>query len=136
MEDRNDTLHKPAIETHHSHTGGAGFWLSMVCLVHCLAMPFLVVAAPSLSTYVPAGEYMEIGFIVLAFLLVVFQLFPAAHRNHRQYWVPSLATISLGLVLFSHLSLPELWHMPLSIAGSLGMGFCFLQNHRLVHHRN
>jgi hypothetical protein len=108
----------------------------MICLVHCLAMPFLVVAAPSVSTYVPAGEYLEIGFIGLAFLLVAFQLFPAAHRNHRQYWVPALAAFSLGLVLFSHWGVPDAWHTPFSIAGSLGMGFCFLQNHRLVHHRH
>lgn len=135
MEETND-MHKPLMATHHSHTGGAGFWLSMVCLVHCLAMPFLVVAAPSFSSYVPAGEYLELGFIGLAFMLVAFQLYPAARRHHRKFWVPALATISLGLVLISHTVISEFWHMPLSIAGSLGMAFCFLQNHRLVHHRS
>jgi hypothetical protein len=69
------------IFTHYHSLNKVGLWLSVICTIHCLAMPFLMTALPFLGESF-LSEKSEIYLIGTSAILAVFLLIKD-YRNHQ-----------------------------------------------------
>ena len=69
------------IFTHYHKLNKVGLWLSVLCTIHCLAMPFLITALPFLGGTV-ISQKSEIYLIGISAILAVF-LLVKDYRNHQ-----------------------------------------------------
>lgn len=106
-----------------------GLGMSFLCAIHCLAMPFVLVATPMLGEAI-FSERIELMIFVSSLLMGLVLL--KRDYNHHQYKLPLIllfASGALGLTL--HL-LPQasFLHDMMPLA-SIGMASAFLLNWRL-----
>jgi hypothetical protein len=75
-----------------------GDGLSLLCLVHCLALPFLIAFAPVLLRELPGDDVTHRSLaVVIGF--VGFLAFRSGYKVHRRRWL--LGLFLLGLLLVS-----------------------------------
>ncbi len=115
----------------HNHTSHnhilykTGVWLSILCTIHCLAMPFLIAALPFLSgSFIDesAEVYLVGGSLILAMFLLI-----KDYRSHGQ---------SLPLILFGISSILNIvgffttgiFETSLHIAGAVVIGIAYYIN--------
>lgn len=67
--------------THYHTLNKVGLWLSVLCMIHCLAMPFIITALPFLSKSL-IGEQTEKLLIGASAVLAVI-LLRKDYRNHQ-----------------------------------------------------
>lgn len=80
----------------------ASLILSSICVVHCLATPFVLLLLPALSTFF--SETIERIIVLMVVPVSFFGFFPRWMR-HRQYHLLILYVISLSLILVSQFHL-------------------------------
>lgn len=105
--------------------------LSGLCLIHCIALPFLGLIIPLFGVWSKA-EWVHLVFAALALPLSIFALV-SANAHHR------LPTHLLILALFGLIGLvvgafewpSELWATPITITSSLCIAYAHLNNWRL-----
>lgn len=95
---------------------------SVLCAVHCAALPFVLVLAPALNLGFFASESFERGFTVLATAVVLASL-SIGFRHHRSrrafaFALPGLALIWLAAFGPLH---AHLWLHPLAMATGGGL---------------
>ena len=76
----------------------AGIWLSGICMVHCLALPLLLVTLPLWPALAPAHDWIH---PIFAALLIITTL-PAAYAAWRRHASPQIARLllsGLGIVM-------------------------------------
>lgn len=116
---------------------GWDFWgvvISAACVVHCLAIPTVIILFPALGySFFPQEDLTHA--LLFAFILGVAGLaFVTGYRVHGQ-WRP-VAWLVAGLVLvffatfFAHRLLGHMWEPAFAILGSL----CLIRAHYLNHH--
>lgn len=105
-----------------------GVWLSFLCTIHCLAMPFVVTAVPFLGESVideTAEHYLIFGSVVLALVLLVkdFRL----HRNQTPLLLLAASTLfsSVGVFVVEHH-----FETPFVIIGAMLMAAAYYNNWR------
>ena len=76
---------------------GAAVALSALCLVHCLALPFLVAGLPLLARFSEGHLHAQMLVIVLPLSVVAFGLGFRRHRNRRIVAAGTLGMITLVL---------------------------------------
>lgn len=81
----------------HVRLDRAGATLSLVCAVHCLAMPALLAAFPVLSNYFLFGESLEFG-LSLSMCLIATGSVVWGYLAHRKKKV--LGLLILGITIF------------------------------------
>jgi hypothetical protein len=103
---------------------GVGIAVSLLCLLHCLALPFVVSLLPLLSLKFLADERAHqwlVGGIALVSLLA----FIPGYRKHRQRRVVGLMAGGLSLLFVAAFAgeemLGEGWERPLTVMGGLVM---------------
>jgi len=74
--------------------------LSMVCVLHCIALPFLVILVPQLTAYWFAGDdfHLTLVYVVLPTSIVAIGL---GCRRHRSYRVLTWGGIGLLILVFA-----------------------------------
>lgn len=75
-----------------------GIGLSLLCLVHCMALPVLIAFAPAILRALP-GDDVTHRCLAVAIGLVGLLAFRSGYRVHHRRWV--LAVFVTGLVLVS-----------------------------------
>jgi peptidoglycan/LPS O-acetylase OafA/YrhL len=75
-----------------------GIGLSLLCLVHCLALPVLIAFAPAILRNLPGDDVTHRSLAVLVGF-VGFLAFRSGYKMHRRRWV--LAAFATGLLLVS-----------------------------------
>jgi MerC mercury resistance protein len=75
-----------------------GIGLSLLCLVHCLALPVLIAFAPAILRGLP-GDDVTHRSLAVAIGFVGFLAFRSGYKVHRKRWV--LAAFATGLLLVS-----------------------------------
>lgn len=106
---------------------------SFVCLVHCLALPFLLAALPALASVMPVSERFHLWVIAFAVPTSTIALWTGRARHGSQ--VPGvigaagLALLVLGAVVFGETR----WETPITVCGSLTLAVAHLRNWRLRH---
>jgi predicted lysophospholipase L1 biosynthesis ABC-type transport system permease subunit len=114
-----------------------GIAASVICGIHCLLTPILVVAAPSISGHFsqdPMLEQVLIGFSVLSSIVVLGYDYLKIHHNLQPILIALVAWV---MTIGSHLMpVSETVHQILAIAGGLLVGLAFVRNWiiRRTHH--
>lgn len=109
---------------------------SLLCAIHCAALPLLIALLPALGIAAWWGEGMERGFVAFATLLGIFSLV-WGYRRHRV--VRALGILAVGLaVLWAGLLYAPLHHsvVPHAVAMTFGgtlVGLAHVLNLRLNH---
>lgn len=108
---------------------------SMICALHCAALPFLLALVPALGLTVLADDSFERGFVVFASLFALFSLV-IGYRRHRvfhalMFLVPGIAVLGLGA--FSSWHADPLSHAVLMSAGGTLIACAHVLNLRLSH---
>jgi len=111
-----------------------GIGLSLLCLVHCLLLPFAVMLMPALELFpgVESAGHAEGVHLVLLFFIV-----PAAYlgwvrgyRHHRNVSVILTGMTGLGLLLLAFQFTDTLVHVALTSIGGLMIMFTHFLNLR------
>jgi hypothetical protein len=84
-----------------------GIGLSLTCLVHCLALPMLILIAPALSRWLVLPEWVHAAILVLALPAALIAM-RDGWRRHRRLTPATLAVTGLGLLALG-LSAHEGW---------------------------
>ncbi|MGY0503837.1 MerC domain-containing protein [Luteimonas sp. e5] len=126
--------------SHLRNADRVGFAASMLCAVHCAAMPLLLALLPTLG--LGAGGWVDIdqGVVVFATLLAAATL-TIGWRRHRAYHAWSLLLPALGLLWFAtfgpfhdHGGGRDAWlHAGMMVSGGLLLAAAHLTNMRLSH---
>lgn len=119
----------------------AGIALSATCLLHCLALPMLLLLAPALGHWIALPEWTHAAILLLA-MPAAFVAMRGGWRRHRRS-APALIAAA-GLVLLAlGLAAHEGWIAAASPAaadrlltslGALGLAAAHFANWRLDHH--
>lgn len=107
---------------------------SVLCLIHCLGMPLLLVALPLLSSTFMAGEDFHRFLVVFVLPISVIALFIGC-RRHKDRGVLVLGSLGLlGLVstaLFGHDLLGETGERAATVVSGVTSALGHLRNDRL-----
>lgn len=119
-----------------------GIAASSLCLVHCLAMPFVIGILPFIGMQFLEGHKAHVvlaGFVLSFALLAVVP----GYLKHRRADILATMLIGLGLVLFAtfgaQFTLGEKWELPLITAGNLILVATHLRNrglHKCIDHHH
>ena len=113
-----------------------GFAASMLCAIHCAALPVMLALLPSFGIGVWLGEGFEQAFVLFATLLGLFTMAWGyrRHRAVRALWLllPGLAVLWVG-VLYAPLHETLVAHAVAMTLGGTLVGLAHLANLRLNH---
>lgn len=108
----------------------AGIGVSMVCLAHCLALPFVATALPVLGALMEA-EGAHWLMLALATPTAVIAMAPLIHQRGVRCIPLVAAGIGLAFMLAGALDLPShAWGEMLTIAGVLSLSLAHILNWR------
>jgi hypothetical protein len=82
-------------------------FLAVLCGIHCLATPILLVALPLLANTVWVSEHFHLGMLLVVFPTSLIAAF-AGCRRHRDRWV--IGFIVAGLAVLSVITTAEVMH--------------------------
>ena len=113
--------------------------LSVVCIVHCLAVPFAVVMMPSLAAYWFADEHFHLLLVYLVLPTSLFAIGLGCHR-HRTYkiivWGAVGLTVLVSAAMLGHDYLGEAGEKLLTIVGAVLVMIAHAHNFRLCRNTN
>ncbi len=108
--------------------------VSAACLIHCLAMPFLLAALPALSLVVRIPESFHLWALGFAIPMSGAALMFGA-RNHRSLVPLIFGAIGLALLALGGLMLAGgRWEIPVTVGGSSVLATAHFLNWRRRHH--
>ena len=115
--------------THWLDQGALG--VSLLCLVHCLALPLLIVALPVLGTLVPPQWWVHPLIFAVAAPLATVALVRGwrDHRDRRPGLLGAVGLMLLGLGLLG--AVTDAAEVGLTVAGGVVLGAAHLLNWRL-----
>ena len=109
--------------------------LSFVCVLHCLALPVLLIALPSISTLINFdNEIIHFGLILAVVPISLFAVISGYihHRHTSVFFISTIGIIMLIVaVIYGHDVLGDSGETLLTIVGSALITFGHLRNFRL-----
>jgi len=108
--------------------------LSLVCAVHCLALPVLAVMTPAIMGYFITDESFHrwLAFVVIPFSVIALTL---GCKRHKSYAVVTLGAVGLLVLLFAaafgHDMLGETGEKVATIFGAGLIAMAHYKNYRL-----
>ena len=110
--------------------------LSGLCVVHCLALPFLVVLLPFLGQFTDDHLHAELLIVVIPVSVVALAF---GFRKHRQAGIVFAGAIALAIITISgtvaHSTFGLLADRLLTVIGSILLAVTHYRNFRLSRHR-
>lgn len=109
-----------------------GFWVSLVCGIHCVAMPFVLGLMPFTGNGELIHEFAEIGVLLVTIIVGTYAM-TTGYKKHRNIYPILFMLIGLGIIFVGmelHTQHAEMILMPL---GALGLAVAHLRNHKLLH---
>ena len=108
--------------------------LSVICTLHCLALPFAVTLLPTLAATNLEDEAFHLWMVIAVIPMSLLALTMGC-KKHKDYRVALLGVIGLSLltlaVLLGHDLLGESGETVLTVSGASIIAVCHLLNHRL-----
>lgn len=120
------------IFTHYHSLNKVGLWLSVLCTIHCLAMPFLMTALPFLGGSF-LSEKSEIYMIGVSAILAIFLLIKD-YRNHQNSLPLTLLSIALCFNFVGLFLAKGIYEILFNVIGALMMASAYYINWN-SHHR-
>lgn len=116
----------------------AAIGLSLLCLVHCLALPLLLVLLPALAALPIADERFHLALLTLVLPTSAAALW-LGWRRHRRWRVMAWGLAGVGILVFAaafgHDLLGEGGERGLTVIGALLVAASHLRNFRLCRSR-
>ena len=120
--------------------GAAADWLesgavgaSVLCLVHCLALPFLLAALPALASILPVSERFHLWVLAFAVPAATAALWCGWKRHNAVapllIGAAGLLLLATGATVFGETR----WETPITVTGSLTLAFAHVRNWRMRH---
>ncbi|MCC5933167.1 MAG: MerC domain-containing protein [Candidatus Cyclonatronum sp.] len=119
-------------------------YLSSICIIHCLAVPVLIVALPAMSFF--TGSTFEMILILTVVPLSAFGFFPTwmRHKNktYLTVYLTSVLLLLTGQFGFSHdhsasgvhmASFEHLAELVILVSGALGLAWVTYKNSKHTH---
>lgn len=123
------------IITHYHTLNKVGLWLSILCTIHCIAMPFLITAIPFMSgSFI--SERSEIYLIGVSAIIAVF-LLVKDYRNHQNPLPLILLAFALSFNFIGLFLAKAPYEIAFNVIGALTMATAYWINwkeHRRVFH--
>ena len=111
-------------------------FLSSLCIVHCLALPFLILLFPLFESTLNHSLFHALGLVVL--LLIALFALGKGFQQHRNKKVLLLAGIGISLQLVSlflhNLNISHTYEFILNTLGSLHLLIAYGLNLKLLRH--
>ena len=104
-----------------------GSWLSLACVVHCLALPVAVGVFPLLGLQLLEDERIEIGFLVIGATFALIATLWGLHR-HGAVRMVAIFSAAIGVMLWGYLMGEETIEGRLVLAAG---AFALFISHRL-----
>ena len=120
------------IFTHYHSLNKVGLWLSVLCTIHCLAMPFLMTALPFLGGSF-LSEKSEIYMIGVSAILAIFLLLKD-YRNHQNSLPLTLLSVALCFNFAGLFLAKGIYEILFNVIGALMMASAYYINWN-SHHR-
>ena len=120
------------IFTHYHSLNKVGLWLSVLCTIHCLAMPFLMTTLPFLGGSF-LSEKSEIYMIGVSAILAIFLLIKD-YRNHQNSLPLTLLSIALCFNFVGLFLAKGIYEILFNVIGALMMASAYYINWN-SHHR-
>ena len=121
------------ISKHADWVERAALSASALCLVHCLALPFVLAALPTLASMVALPVDLHVAILVFAVPSSLVALI-IGQRGHRAAMPLVTGSAGLGLLTLGALVFGSTgWETPLTVTGSLTLAAAHLANWRLRH---
>lgn len=109
---------------------------SALCLVHCLALPVLLMLVPTLTAYLALPESFHIGALLFAVPTSILAL-AAGYRRHRWTVPARLAVPAIALLALGAFAAPEEWiETVLTVVGATLLAVAHALNWRALPHRH
>jgi hypothetical protein len=112
-----------------------GIAASSICLVHCLAMPFIITFLPFLGWQFLEGKLTHHILAAFVFSFAMFGIVPGYLKHHEKTVLAGMI-FGLSLVLIATLCcggyLPEKWELPMITIGNLILVVTHWHNHHLA----
>ncbi|SOE22207.1 MerC mercury resistance protein [Spirosomataceae bacterium TFI 002] len=102
-----------------------GFSLSMLCAIHCLAMPFIIAFAPLLGSFL--SHKAEAYILVISAALAIY-VFISNLQQHGNFWPLILLMLSVGSSFAGLVLFHDRWEIPLMSFGGLSMASAYYIN--------
>ncbi len=108
----------------------SGTTVSWVCIVHCLAMPFIISFLPLFGLSFLADETTEIVIIGVSIILALISFLPAYFKHHRKLHSILLFFVGIAFIVFSHRFFESklLWQVPFLLCGAISITAAHLLN--------
>jgi uncharacterized membrane protein YfcA len=113
----------------------AGFWTSMLCAIHCSALPLLLAFGASGSLSWLHNHMLDWIIIGLGLIIAIYSLLGDYLNNHRHKLPLVMATmgfVSLFVGMIDH----QGWMLVFSVCGGLMVASSHIVNHRLNQKQN
>lgn len=108
--------------------------LSLLCSIHCLAMPLLVVLLPSIAA-LPLGDEAFHLWMVYAVVPISAYALTMGCKKHQRYHVLLLGGVGLFILIatafLGHATLGETWEKTLTVLGTSIIALGHFWNYRL-----
>jgi len=88
---------------HLNYRDTAGASTSLLCILHCIATPFLITALPALA----ATEHQTHSVFAVVILLVGMLAFVPGYRKHRKKTIPTFGAAGVTMIIAAAM-LPEM----------------------------
>jgi len=114
------------------HPDFMGFSASLLCALHCAALPFLLTLAPLAGLQFLGNSWVEYSLILLSFGIACYALIPGYRRYHRKPLALILVIIGFLLIGVAHSLAPEAYEVVLTSSGAGLVAIAHLINWKQV----
>ena len=113
----------------------AAVGLSLLCVVHCLFLPVLLILIPPLSGVLAFNDelfHTWLLYAVVPISLIAMLMGYLHHRSQRVFWIGALGLLMLILTAFAgHELLGEYGEVALTVLGSSIIAYSHIRNYQL-----
>ncbi len=110
------------------HLDFVGFSASMLCAVHCAALPFLLSLAPLAGLQFLNDPWIEYVIILTSFFIASYALLHGYRRHHKKPLALIIVTVGFLLILIGHLLDDEWIEIILTSCGGATIAIAHLIN--------
>lgn len=108
---------------------------SLICAIHCAAIPIILSATSLGSIHILANPIIENAFIGLGFVLVLASLWPSYHKIHRNLRPLRFAILGFLFIGLGRLHFTEIWEIANTILGTLLVSLAHYNNWKILRYR-
>lgn len=110
--------------------------LSLLCVLHCLALPIFIIVFPSI-TYASASDELFHQLMLMVILPVSIAVLAMGLRHHKDITVFAIGLVGLliltGTALIDHEHMTEWLEVSLTVLGSSIIAYAHFRNARVSH---